>query len=263
MIRINWNPMPYLGPLPINWYGMGVVVGVLVGAYLVWHWSLDFPRLREQLERLLVWIVVGIIVGARLYYVVQHTDEFAGHPFEILAIWEGGLAYFGGLFGGIAAAILYCRRHGLHFWSVADRFAPAIAVGSAIGRIACGLDGMDYGTPTKLPWGIIYTNPRSYAPLDGVPRHPDQFYELAGDLLIAGLLLRFRGRVASGVLFWSYLVMFSILRFAVFFVRGNVPPVALGLKNAQWTALAILAIALPAVARFRRMGAGSHTSDQA
>ena len=104
---------------------------------------------------------------------------------------------------------------------------------------------MDYGTPTKLPWGVVYTNPNSYAPTDGVPRHPDQYYELVGDLIIAAILLKFRGKLARGGLFLLYLILFSILRFFIFFVRGSVSPVALGLKNAQWTAHVILAVAVP------------------
>lgn len=106
---------------------------------------------------------------------------------------------------------------------------------------------MDYGTPTTLPWGVIYTNPDSYAPTDGVPRHPDQFSELLGDLVIAVILLRLRRRVAmpDGTLFLIYPILFSVLRFFLFFVRGNVQPVAFGLKNAQWTALILLAVTLP------------------
>jgi phosphatidylglycerol:prolipoprotein diacylglycerol transferase len=169
-------------------------------------------------------------------------------------MWEGGLAFFGGLFGGIFAAWLYIRRAGLSFAPIADLFAPAIAVGAAIGRISCGLDGMDYGTPTSLPWGVVYDNPASYAPNDGVPRHPDQFYELIGDVLIAAVLIKLRPRLPDGATFLLYLVLFAALRFALFFVRGNVPVVASGLKNAQWTALAILAVAVPLlVIRLRRI----------
>jgi prolipoprotein diacylglyceryltransferase len=114
---------------------------------------------------------------------------------------------------------------------------------------------MDYGTPTRLPWGVVYENANSYAPIDGVARHPDQFYELIGDLVIAAILLRMRRHLAvrDGTLFVTYLVLFSFLRFILFFVRGNVPIVALGLKNAQWTALAILAVTVPMlISRFGR-----------
>lgn len=103
----------------------------------------------------------------------------------------------------VKSTCLYCRRNRLPFWSVADLFAPAIPIAAAIGRIPCGLDGMDYGTPTVA--------------------------------------------MPDGALFLIYLVLFSVLRFVLFFVRGNVPIVALGLKNAQWTSLAILAVALPAL----------------
>ena len=113
---------------------------------------------------------------------------------------------------------------------------------------------MDYGTPTALPWGVVYDNPASYAPNDGVPRHPDQFYELAGDLLIAAVLIKLRPRLPQGAAFLLYLVLFGVFRFFLFFVRGNVPVVALGLKNGQWTALAIVAVAVPLlVMRFRQV----------
>lgn len=247
--------MPHIGPVPINWYGMTFALGFTVGTWLVWRWAAHLPELRATLEPLMCWIVCGTVIGARLYYVAQNeTMQYLVHPWRIFAVWEGGLAYFGGLFGALLAAFIYLHRQRINFWKVADVFAPAIVIGSAIGRISCGLAGMDYGTPTKLPWGFIYTNPNSYAPLDGVARHPDQFYELFGDLLIAWALLKLRGKVPDGVLFLLYLLLFGMLRFMVFFVRGSVPPVGFGLKNAQWTALAILAAAIPALAWRWRLG---------
>lgn len=238
--------MPHLGPLPINWYGLTFALGFIVGGWLVWRWAARFPELRANLESLMIWIAAGTVIGARLYYVAQNdTLNFLTHPWLILAVWQGGLAYFGGLFGAIAAAVIYLHRQRIDFWRVADVFAPAIAIGSAIGRISCGLDGMDYGTPTKLPWGVVYTNRNSYAPIDGVARHPDQYYELLGDLLIAWILLKLRGKMPNGALFVLYLIFFSVLRFFVFFVRGSSPVVAFDLKNAQWTALAFLAFAIP------------------
>lgn len=152
-------------------------------------------------------------------------------PWRALAIWEGGLAFFSGPGGGIAAAYLCCRRYDFDFSKVGDLFAPAIPIPGAIGHISCGLDGMDYGTPTRLPWGVVYLHPNSYAPLDRVPRHADQYYELVGDLAIAAILLRLRGKVRPGSLLLLYLVAFSVLRFFEFFLRGNVEPVGLGLKN--------------------------------
>ncbi len=257
MITLNWDPMPHLGPVPINWYGITYALGAVAAGSMALRRAPREGLSVEKLETMLVWLLAGVVLGARLYFVAQNEPlEYLREPWRILAVWEGGLAYFGGLFGALLAGWAFCLRHELSFPRVADLFAPAVPVGSAIGRISCGLDGMDYGTPTSLPWGVVYTNPHSYAPIDGVPRHPDQYYELLGDLLIAALLLRLRNRLPPGGLFLFYLVLFSVLRFFLFFVRGNVPTVALGLKNAQWTALAILAVAAPvlslAVARARR-----------
>jgi phosphatidylglycerol:prolipoprotein diacylglycerol transferase len=248
MIHINWDPTPYLGPILINWYGLNFILAFFVGGFLVRTWAPHWGFSKAQIENLLAWILVGIVVGARLYFVVQNDFvDYLTHPWRIVALWEGGLAFFGGLAGGILAAYLYARRRGLSFLRLGDLFAPAIPIGGAVGRISCGLDGMDYGTPTSLPWGIVYENQNSFAPIDGVSRHPDQFYELLGDLVIAAVLIKLRRKLPEGAAFFLYLVLFSVLRFFLFFVRGNVPEVLFGLKNGQWTALAILAVAVPAL----------------
>jgi phosphatidylglycerol:prolipoprotein diacylglycerol transferase len=246
MIDVNWNPMPYLGPIPINWYGLTMALGFLVGGYLVWRNAPRYDVPREKIESLMVWIIAGTIVGARVYFLVQNDfGTYLQEPWRMFAVWEGGLAFFGGLIGATLAAFLFTLKENLSFARVADLFAPFIPIGAAIGRTTCGLAGMDYGTQTTLPWGVVYTNPNSYAPIDGIARHPVQFYELFGDLVIAGILLKLRGRVPDGALFLMYLILFSVLRFFLFFGRGNVDPVAFGLKNAQLTAVAILAVAVP------------------
>ena len=246
MIEINCDPIAHVGAVPINWYGLGWAAAFFTAAALIRRWAprAGFPR--DQVENLLLWSVVGAFVGARLYFVAQNDPAaYLAEPWRLLAVWEGGLAFFGGLFGATLAAFVYTRRHRSSFARAADLFAPAIPIAGAIGRVACGLAGMDYGTPTSLPWGVIYAHPNSYAPSDGVPRHPVQFYELTGDLAIAAALLRLRGRMPDGALFLMYLILFSTLRFALFFLRGDVPAVALGLTNGHWTALAILFVAIP------------------
>ena len=245
MIEIYWNPVAHLGPIPINWYGITMMLGFLVGGYLTWKWAPKSGVPRAKIESLIIWILVGALVGARAYFLVQNDfGSYLGEPWRMLAVWEGGLALFGGLFGATLAAFLYTWRHRLQFSQVADLYAPAIPIGAAIGRITCGLAGMDYGTPTQLPWGVIYTNAHSYAPTNDVARHPTQFYELVGDVVIAGILLKLRGKLSDGGLFLLYLILFSVLRFFLFFIRGDVPIVGLGLKNGQWTALVIVVVAL-------------------
>lgn len=261
MIEIDWDPSPNIGPLTINWYGLTFLLGFVVAWLLVRRCARRYGISFDHVDNAIGWIAVGTIIGARLYFVAQNDVwEYLKEPWTILAVWEGGLAFFGGLFGAIIAGALYSRRHGLPFLRLADLFAPAIPIGAAIGRITCGLAGMDYGTPTSLPWSVIYTNPATHAPIDGISRHPTQFYELAGDLAIAVILLRLRTRLPDGALFLAYLMMFAVLRFLLFCVRGDVPTLALGLTNGHWTALVILTVAIPAYAvlvQRRRVHGGS------
>lgn len=255
---LNWDPLPQIGPVPINWYGLGWIAAFLVGALIAKRRASRYGLTVEAVESLAMWALLGAFAGARLYFIAQNDPwSYITAPWRVLQVWEGGLAFFGGLFGAIAACWIKSGG-GLLFRRAADVFAPAVPVAAAFGRIACFLAGMDYGTPTTLPWGIIYTHPESYAPTDGVARHPVQAYELIGDLMIAGILLRMPRTLPPGALFLAYLVMFGMLRFALFFVRGDVPAVAFGLTNGHLTALAIFAIAAPALyvtlARGRRAG---------
>jgi len=150
---------------------LGWAAAFVTGRGLVLRWARCSVIARERLEDVLLWILGGAFVGAWLYYVAQNEPWFyLTHPWQIVAVWDGGLAFFGGLFGAIMAAYVYACRARLPFGQPADRVAPAIPIAGAIGRIPCGPDGMDYGTPTSLPWAVVYTNPNSYALHDGVPR---------------------------------------------------------------------------------------------
>ena len=96
MTSIDWNPMPYLGPVPINWYGITFALAVFTSRSLVIRWAPKYGVSKDSIDRLLLWILVGVVAGARLYYVVQNDFlSYLTHPWRILAIWEGGLAFFG------------------------------------------------------------------------------------------------------------------------------------------------------------------------
>src|SRR5581483_6137485 len=116
-IEINWNPIAHLGPIPINWYGLTVALGFIVGWWLVRRWAPRFDVAREKIDELLIWVIIGTVVGARFYYIVQNEPgSYISQPWRIAAIWEGGLAYFGGLFGAILAAFITqsVRNYPLH-----------------------------------------------------------------------------------------------------------------------------------------------------
>src|SRR5882672_6414041 len=145
MIRIDWNPVGHLGPVPINWYGLGWVGAFVTGAALARRWARGSDVPRREVEDVLGWILGGAFIGARLYFVAHNDASFyLTHPWRIVAVWEGGLACFGGLLGATGAAYMFARMRGLEFGRLADLFAPSVPVAAAIGRIPCGFDGMDY-----------------------------------------------------------------------------------------------------------------------
>src|SRR5260370_36678203 len=136
MIRMNWDPTPYLGPIPINWYGLNFLVAFVVSGLLVRNWAPRWGFSKTQIESLLAWILVGTIIGARIYFVVQNGFvDYLSHPWRIAALWEGGLAFFVGLAGWILAANLSARRHGLSFLRLMAFVVPAIPMRRAAGAI--------------------------------------------------------------------------------------------------------------------------------
>ena len=202
---------------------------------------------KDSIDRLLLWILVGVILGARLYYVFQNDfSAYVIHPWRVFAVWEGGLAFFGGLGGGIAAAYLCCRHYGFDFWEVSDVFTPAIPIAAAIGRISCGLDGMDYGTPTAA-MGSGLSESQLVRTRGWCTTTPRPILRTGRGLGCRSDPAAIAAEIAPRFVLFVYLIAFSGLRFFVFFFRGNVAPVGLGLKNAQWTALAILVVSVAAM----------------
>lgn len=247
-IVINVDPMiGQLGPFMLRWYslffGLAIVAGVWLGLREVARRGLDV----ERAQSLAIWSVVGGMVGARLFHVIDRWDLYAADPLRVLNVWEGGLAVYGGLIGGVLAGAVYARRAGLPGWKLADAAAPGMIFGQAVGRLACIPNGDAYGAPASLPWAFIYTNPLSMIPRDllGVPTHPYAVYELLFDLALLGLLWRLR-RVfkTDGLLFLTYVGLYAAGRFLLTYYR--VEQVWFwGLQEAQVIALLALVAALP------------------
>ena len=250
---IDWNPIAHVGPIPINWYGLTWALGFLIGGAIVRRRSARYGIRPDQVETAVLWIAVGTLIGARLYYVVQNdVGEYLRQPWRVLAFWEGGLAH-SSVGCSEESSPPGCMPAGRRFRSAASLICSRQPCRSDPRSGESVVSSMEW-TMARLPGcrGVSsIRTPNSYAPNDGVPRHPDQVYELIGDLIIAALLFKLRNRFSHGSLFLLYLILFSVLRFFLFFVRGNVPIVAFGLKNGQLTALAILVIAIPIFMRSR------------
>jgi phosphatidylglycerol:prolipoprotein diacylglycerol transferase len=211
-------------------------------------------RLRE-LERPVDWAyeiifagLVGGLVGARLWYVADHTDDLSD---DVLGTLFGGsgLVWYGGALGGALAVVLWARRRSFAGLTLLDLCAPALALGYAGGRVGCQISGDgDYGEPWDGPWAMAY--PDGAVPTD-VKVHPTPIYESLAMGIAALVLWRLRDRLAPGRLFALYLVFAGVERFLVEFIRRN-QDVALGLTLAQLFSLAMLAVGAAWLARASR-----------
>ncbi len=175
----------------------------------------------QQIDTFIFLAITVGMVGARLYYVLFNLSYYLQNPYQIIEIWDGGLAIHGGLIGGFLAGIWFCWRKKLRFWRFADTLTPAIILGQTVGRVACFLNGDAYGKPTNVPWGVTFTHSLSSAPKN-ISLHPTQLYQLAWNLLVFGLIWSFRRRVKyKGELFLIYAVLYSLGRFFIENLRGD------------------------------------------
>ncbi|MGH7362999.1 MAG: prolipoprotein diacylglyceryl transferase [Candidatus Methylomirabilales bacterium] len=241
-----------IGSFELRSYGVFVAVAILVGGWLA---AREAPR--RGVEPARVWDFVFIatlagIIGSRAYFVlVSEPAWFREHPWDIVAVWKGGMAIHGGLLAGLGAGVWFCRRHRIPFLRFADVAAPGLILGQTVGQVACLLNGDTYGRPTTLPWAITFSDPRSFAPL-GVPLHPLQVYEGLAYLGVFALVWAFRDRLRrDGDLFLLYVVTYAIVRFPLEFLRGDPPVVAGVIVPQAWSVLALAAAAVVFVARRR------------
>ncbi|GAF98615.1 unnamed protein product, partial [marine sediment metagenome] len=151
---------------------------------------------------------------------------------------------YGAVIGAMAAVLIYAWVKKLSFWQLGDVAAPGALLGQAIGRIGCILNGCCYGLPTSVPWAVIYTNPRSYAPL-GVPFHPTQIYHLLWNLVAFGIIWGLRRQLKpQGSLFLSYLALYAVGDLGIRFVRVG-EPFLFGMQQAQLIGIVILLVTVP------------------
>jgi phosphatidylglycerol:prolipoprotein diacylglycerol transferase len=218
-----------LGSLRFTWYGILVVSGFIAGLWLAERRSGRDRIAPEVVADLGLWLMAGGIIGARVWFVVAYwREEFAGYPWwETVAIYRGGLVFYGGLIGASLVTVFYARAKAVPLWKLADVLAPSIALGQACGRVGCFLYGCCYGSVCFLPWAVHYPDLPPQAPGTGL--HPTQLYEAGLDLMLYGALAwQYRHKQFSGHTFAAYLIAYGALRFAVEFLRGDYPVRYLG-----------------------------------
>ncbi|MGH7939509.1 MAG: prolipoprotein diacylglyceryl transferase [Limisphaerales bacterium] len=253
------------GFVTIHWYGVMIALAFVAGLSTATLRARRENISAERIGDVVLWLMVGSILGARVVYVTTYWPEFAGQSiWEIFAIWHGGLVYYGGLMGGIAGGLAYMVWKKMPIWKTADVLAPSIALGSFFGRMGCLLNGCCYGKPTDLPWAITFTNPVAHelsgTPLN-IPLHPTEIYDGALNLALYFFLAwLFRRKKFDGQIFATYLICYSILRSFVEHFRGDYSQLHyhLGLTPAQWISIPMFIIGLAMAAILSRRAEAKH-----
>lgn len=210
-----------IGPLSIKTYGFLIAVGFMIGIFMA---SREAKRLNIDQQAILdmaFYLILGAIIGSRLFYVVTHPEYFRASPLDALKIWEGGLTFYGGFIFAFAIAAFLIKKHRLPLFPTLDLFAPSLAVGIMFGRLGCFSAGCCYGRPCGLPWAVTFTDPRSLAQLN-VPLHPTQLYAAGGAAITLAVLLYVKKRKTfHGELALLWVMLYSGFRLAEEFFRGG------------------------------------------
>lgn len=289
---MSYIPFPQISPdifaiqifgmtFALRWYAVAYIVGLIGGWRLVLDtmrrpqlWQGPPPMTADQVERLLTWVILGVILGGRLGFVLFYQPGFyLQNPGAILRVWEGGMSFHGGFLGVVVAGVIFCRREGIPMLKAADVMALAAPLGLFLGRIANFINAELWGRATTLPWGVAFPGDAAQD-CPGVvgicARHPSQLYEALLEGLILGAVLLWlayrRGWLKwPGALAGLFIAGYGAARFVVEFVRqpdaqfiteGNPLGLALhiggyGLTMGQILSLPMIAVGLWLLLRAR------------
>jgi phosphatidylglycerol:prolipoprotein diacylglycerol transferase len=238
MFTISIDPIiVQIGHFALRWYGLIVLIAIQVGVWLIAREAERKGFKKEDFYGAALWIIIAGILGARLFHVLDHWHEYSINPIQALYIWEGGLAIWGALVGGLIAAAFVSWNHKWQLPRLLDAAAPGLVLAQAIGRIACVITGDAMGKPTSGPFGFAYTSPGALVPQLGVYYTPMPVYEIIANLVIFTILWQLRKRNwIDGKLFLVYLILYSIERFLLAFT-SSYRIIALGLTQSQIVAI--------------------------
>jgi phosphatidylglycerol:prolipoprotein diacylglycerol transferase len=212
-----------IGPLQVRWYGMMYVLGFIATITLVKYQikKFDFKELEENFDNLNLVLIISLVLGGRLGYVFFYNfSYYMQNPSQILATWQGGMSFHGGLLGVLIGALIFCRKKDLDFWRVTDMYTVTIPIGLGLGRLGNFINAELYGRVTDVSWGMVFPGG---GPL---PRHPSQLYEsiLEGVVLFIILwILKEKQKPPSswahGSMLAIFLILYGIFRIIIEFFR--------------------------------------------
>lgn len=214
-----------IGNLAIRWYGLMYLIGFAASYFLVRFQvkKKNLPVKFEEIEALYSWLVIGLLLGARLGYVLFYDlSSYFRNPLEIIAVWHGGMSFHGGLAGAVTTGYIFAKRNRLDFWLLSDLVIVTAPVGIGLGRLGNFINGELYGRVTDVPWGMVFPDGGPF------PRHPSQLYEfmLEGILLFVILWFFIRDRdFRSGTITSSFLILYGFFRTCIEFFREPDPQI--------------------------------------
>lgn len=270
----------HLGPLPIRWYALAYVAGIVLGWWYATRlvktdrlWGGRPPMTSAQLDDLVLWIVLGIILGGRLGYALFYkpvmyaqlfTGDTLGERFELFQLWTGGMSFHGGFLGVALAIVLFSRAQKIDMLRIGDLVAPVVPIGLGFGRLANFINGELWGRETTVPWAIRFCNDRiqsmyGFCPAGDAPRHPSQLYEagLEGIVLFGLLSLAvWKGRLLMkpGYVTGLFLVGYGVCRALLENVREpdyGMPDFPLGLTMGMMLSIPMILVGLWLIWRAR------------
>lgn len=238
----------FVGDFPIRAYGLILSLSIILATGVAYFLAKQDGRWHNHIVDIGIYSGIAGIVGARLWDVFFFDWAYYSHHLsEIFYVWQGGMAIQGGIVFGVGAGIIYAKRHKIDILALADIVAPAIILGQAIGRCANLLNGDAFGAPTGGNFGIIYPETTlAYHTYGAQPLWPAEVWEGQIDFVIFALLLIFRAFPhAKGQAFSLYIMLYSLVRFGLEFLRGDyATPVFLSFTSAQTTSLVAFILAL-------------------
>ncbi len=229
-----------IGPVAVRWYGLmylaGFVAGMMLGRLRV-RTRPDLGWTHKDVDDLLFYCVIGVVLGGRLGYVLFYKlGDYLQDPVRILHVWEGGMSFHGGFLGVIIAMAVFAARRGKTWFAITDFLAPLVPTGLGFGRLGNYINAELWGRPTDVSWAVVFPN------VDDLPRHPSQLYECAleGVVLFLILWIFSSRRRPVGAVSGMFLIGYGVLRFLVEYTRepdSFLGFLAMGFTMGQWLSI--------------------------